>query len=67
MNDHIKFYTVSEVSKLLRVNRNKVYKLIHSGELQAFDFGILKIEESEIRKFISSRTTASSSETVERR
>ncbi|MCW3156634.1 helix-turn-helix domain-containing protein [Micropruina sonneratiae] len=35
----IKFLKVTEVATLLRVSRMSVYRLIHSGELEAVRFG----------------------------
>jgi len=35
----IKFLKVTEVAALLRVSRMSVYRLIHSGELEAVRFG----------------------------
>ena len=48
-------YTVTEVSKVLKVNRNKVYELINSGELKALRLGRLKVTEAEIERFIRSQ------------
>ena len=35
----VKFWTVAEVADTLRVSRMSVYRLIHSGELEAVRFG----------------------------
>jgi excisionase family DNA binding protein len=35
----MKFWTVAEVAETLRVSRMSVYRLIHSGELEAVQFG----------------------------
>jgi excisionase family DNA binding protein len=35
----VKFWTVAEVADTLRVSRMSVYRLIHSGELEAVQFG----------------------------
>ena len=47
-----KLLTVSEVAKLLGVNRNFVYKLIKDGELQSYKIGSVKIrtEDLEVTK-----------------
>jgi excisionase family DNA binding protein len=37
--DKIKFLKVSEVADILRVSKMSVYRLIHSGELEAVHFG----------------------------
>ena len=52
----LKLYTVLEVSKILKVNRNKVYMLIHSGQLRAIEIGSLKVTHDDLIAFISSRT-----------
>lgn len=35
----VKFLTVAEVASLMRVSKMSVYRLIHSGELEAVRFG----------------------------
>lgn len=40
-----KLMTVSEVAKLLRVNRNFVYRLINDGELEAVNEILTEWEE----------------------
>lgn len=42
MDENDKSYTVKEVSDLLNVHYTKVYKLIESKELEAFDISTLK-------------------------
>lgn len=49
-------YTVSEVAKILKVNRNKIYEYIDSKELKATRIGSLKIKEEWIEEFIDKRT-----------
>lgn len=46
--------SVAHASKLLGVSRNRGYKLIHQGRLQAFrdETGLIKVEASEIRRFL---------------
>lgn len=46
-------YTVSEVSKMLKVNRNYVYKLIKNGELEAVKIGSIKIKKDVLTKYIN--------------
>lgn len=48
--------TVTETSKLLRVNRNKVYELIRTGHLKALKIGSLKISNVEVERFIQENT-----------
>lgn len=50
-----RLYKVSEVATILQVNRNEVYKLIHSGELKAFEIKSLRVTEEDLNEFISSR------------
>lgn len=43
---------VSEVAKRLKCNRNKVYELIKSGQLQALKLGRLKVSTLELDDFL---------------
>lgn len=45
-------YTVSEVAKMLKVNRNFVYKLIKDGELEAVKIGSIKIRREALDRYI---------------
>ena len=45
-------YTVSEVAKLLKVNRNFVYKLIKDGELEAVKIGSIKVRRDAIDRYV---------------
>lgn len=51
MSDDI-VYTISEVSKLLKVNRNFVYGLIKSGELKAIKIGSLKVKKKDLCEYL---------------
>ena len=44
--------TVSEVAKILKVNRNFVYKLIKDGELEAVKIGSIKVREKVLNKLL---------------
>ena len=44
--------TVSEVAKLLKVNRNFVYKLINEGELKAVKVGSIKIRREDLDEYV---------------
>ena len=44
---------VSEVAKLLGVNKNFVYKLIETGRLNAIKIGSLKITLDSLMKFLN--------------
>ena len=45
-------YTVSETAKLLKVNKNTVYDLIHSGVLKCIKLGNSKITAKAIHEFL---------------
>ena len=51
-----KIYTVTEVSKILRVNKNFVYALIKKGELKAVKLGSIKIKENDLNNYINNLT-----------
>ena len=44
--------SVSEVAKLLKVNRNFVYKLIKDGELEAVRIGSIKVRRDALDRYI---------------
>ena len=46
--------TVAEVSKMLKVNRNHVYKLINNGELEAVRIGSIKVRKEALNRYIES-------------
>lgn len=48
-------YTVSEVAKLLKVNRNFVYDIIKKGELRAIRVGSIKIRRDDLEAYINER------------
>ena len=45
-------YTVSEVARLLKVNRTFVYELINKGELPAVKIGSLKIRRTTLESYL---------------
>ena len=45
--------TVSEVAKLLKVNRNFVYNLIKNGELEAVRIGSIKVKREAINRYVN--------------
>ena len=47
-------YTVTEVAKLLKVNRNFVYKIINDGELEAVKIGSIKVRKEALNRYIES-------------
>ena len=44
--------SVSEVAKLLKVNRNFVYKLIKDGELEAVRIGSVKVRKEALNQYV---------------
>lgn len=48
-------YTVSEVAKLLKVNRNFVYDEIKKGKLRAIKVGSIKIKCEDLEAYINER------------
>ena len=52
---HGSFYTVAEVSSLLRLSPLTIYKYIRNGTLEAIELGgHYRIESSSLRRFIES-------------
>ena len=47
-------YTVTEVAKMLKVNRNFVYKIINTGELEAVKIGSIKVKKEALNRYIES-------------
>ena len=45
-------YTVTEVAKMLKVNRNFVYKIINNGELEAVKIGSIKVKREALDDYI---------------
>ena len=48
-----KLMTVSEVAKLLRVNKNFVYRLINEGELEAVRIGSIKVKGEALNQYVN--------------
>ena len=46
-------YTVSEVAKVLKTSREKVYKLINSGELPYVLLGSKKVRGCDLERYIN--------------
>ena len=44
--------SVSEVAKLLKVNRNFVYKIIADGELEAVKIGSIKVRREALNRYV---------------
>lgn len=45
-------FTVSEVAKLLKVNRNFIYDLIKNGELEAVKVGSIKVRKEALDRYL---------------
>ena len=46
-------YTVTEVAKMLKVNRNFVYNLINNGELEAVKIGSIKVRKEALNRYVN--------------
>ena len=51
--------TVSEVAKMLKVNRNFVYKIINDGELEAVKIGSIKVRKEALNRYIKNNVIRS--------
>lgn len=51
-------YTVSEVAKVLKVNRERVYTLINTGKLPYILLGSKKVRGSDLERYINSLPAA---------
>lgn len=49
-------YEVAEVAKILKCNRNTVYTLIKSGQLQGLKLGRMKVSTFELDNFMTRNT-----------
>ena len=45
-------YTIAEVARRLKVNRNTVYRLIKEGRLKAVRLGSLKVRSKALEEFL---------------
>lgn len=49
----VTFHTVAEVAALIRVSKMSVYRLIHSGELEAVQFGrSFRVSEDALNRYL---------------
>lgn len=46
-------YTIAEVARRLKVNRNTVYRLIKEGRLKAVRLGSLKVRSKALEEFLN--------------
>ncbi|MEK3975553.1 helix-turn-helix domain-containing protein [Psychrobacillus sp. FSL K6-1267] len=51
-----KLHDVAEVAKILKCNKNFVYSLIKSGQLQGLKLGRMKVSSTELESFILRNT-----------
>ena len=51
--------SVSEVAKLLKVNKNFVYKIINNGELEAVKIGSIKVKKEDLNRYIENNVIRS--------
>ncbi|MBM7795527.1 helix-turn-helix domain-containing protein [Pseudoglutamicibacter cumminsii] len=53
-----RFMTVAEVADVMRVSKMTVYRLVHSGELPAVQFGrSYRVPESAVRHYLGQAMT----------
>lgn len=45
--------TVAEVAKMLKVNKNFVYKIIKDGELEAVRVGSIKVRKEALNRYVN--------------
>lgn len=53
LRNDIVLYTVMEVSKILRIGKNRVYELIELDLLPALNLGGLKVRKESLEKFLA--------------
>ena len=57
--------SVSEVAKLLKVNRNFVYKIINNGELEAVKIGSIKVRREALNRYVNNNIITTSTGSLE--
>lgn len=57
--------SVSEVAKLLKVNRNFVYKIINNGELEAVKIGSIKVRKEALNQYVNNNIITTSTGSLE--
>ena len=50
-------YTIKEAAQILRVNTNYIYREIGEGKIKAVKIGSLKILESELLRYIDTKSS----------
>ena len=57
----VKFLTVAEVASLMRVSKMTVYRLVHSGELEAIRVGrSFRVPEQAVNRYLKGSFVAAS-------
>ena len=60
LND-VRFLTVAEVATIMRVSKMTVYRLVHSGELEAIRVGrSFRVPEQDVNQYLKDAFVASS-------
>ena len=57
--------TVTEVARMLKVNRNFVYKIIKDGELEAVRVGSIKVSKEALNRYVNNNIITTSERCVE--
>lgn len=61
----VRFLTVSEVAEVMRVSKMTVYRLVHSGELPAVQFGrSYRVPESAVTDYVKEARVDGQSDTA---
>jgi excisionase family DNA binding protein len=57
----VRFLTVAEVASIMRVSKMTVYRLVHSGELEAIRVGrSFRVPEQAVNQYLSNSFVAAS-------
>jgi excisionase family DNA binding protein len=60
----VRFLTVAEVAELMRVSKMTVYRLVHSGQMPAVQFGrSYRVPESAVEQYLRSASVEGESGT----
>lgn len=61
----VRFLTVSEVAEVMRVSKMTVYRLVHSGEMPAVQFGrSYRVPESAVTDYLKEARVDGQSDTA---
>lgn len=61
----VQFLTVSEVAQVMRVSKMTVYRLVHSGEMPAVQFGrSYRVPESAVTDYVKDARVEGQSDTA---